>query len=605
MDTPYSSAAAWGVGRTNFENGGNRQSGRYQKCKKMMIIRKVTALVLLLLSSAVPVFAQQDSSSVEWLKVYFDMPSDHSAALPGNKNRDKQDLIGTLQTLIDSAQSSIDLCIFDLENPRISKALVKAKKRGVQIRIVTDNDNRDNSPNLDSLMWSQLGKSGIMSIDDDGDIYMPDGSIHDHSLTGHSYYMHDKFAVIDYGDENPNNDYVWTGSTNLTYTAEYNTNNVVIIKDHEVARTYTNEFNQMWGSNTTTPDPSKARFHKDKKPHKQHTFFVGKTRVEIYFSPENRGHNKPNIAKRLVKLIDQRANQEVDFLSFAMSPSYPMSQTLWQLSAKGKIKLQGVIDHLFYAIYKHKGVMWASAGATRGNRMILGSNELRKLHDKVAIIDGQNPTSPGEGIVITGSYNFSKSANRDNDENLLIIYSNKIANQYYQAFQGVMNRAQGKTRPPSPPISTKRWYPVKHKIEDGSRFKIDVVPGFEYPVRLLGVEIPRVYAGTDSSDYYAQKTRRYMQNLLQGASVQLSGPHGSKPEAKHGSFHAYVIVHKDGKTFSLNQKVLKDGMGRYVPYYAQNPDSVTAFKCYQSTAMRAKRGLWKYPDSIYKKIPRP
>jgi phosphatidylserine/phosphatidylglycerophosphate/cardiolipin synthase-like enzyme len=570
----------------------------------MKIIQNAILLFLLLLNLASPAFAQQDSSSAEWLKIYFDMPSDHSTALTGNRNRDNQDLMKTLQTLIDSAQSNIDLCIFDLENQRIRKALVNAKKRGVRIRIVTDNDNRNNSPKIDSLMWSKLGKAGIISIDDDGDVYMPDGTVQEHSLTGHSYYMHDKFAVIDYGDGNPNNDYIWTGSTNLTYTAEYNTNNVVIIKDNEVARTYTHEFEQMWGSNTATPDPSKAQFHKDKEPHRQHTFFVGKTRVEIYFSPENRKDNKPNIAKRLVKLINRRAKHEVDFLSFAMSPSYPMSQTLWQLSAKGKIKLKGIIDHLFYAIYKHKGVMWAAPGATRGNRMILGSNELRKLHDKVAIIDGRDPKSPGGGIVVTGSYNFSKSANRDNDENLLIIYSNKIANQYYQAFQGVMNRAQGKTHPPAPPVSADRWYPVGHKIEDGSRFKINVVPGFEYPVRLLGVEIPRVYAGKDSSDYYARKAQKYMANLLSGASVQLSGPYGSKPEAKHGSFHAYVLVNKNGKTFSLNQKVLKDGMGRYVPYYSQNPDSVTAFKRYQSAAMKAKKGLWIHSDSIDTKIPR-
>jgi phosphatidylserine/phosphatidylglycerophosphate/cardiolipin synthase-like enzyme len=109
---------------------------------------------------------------------------------------------------------------------------VRAKKRGVTVRIITDDDNRHNSPKLDSLMWSMLAGAGIISMDDDGDVYMPDGSIQNHTLVGSSYFMHDKFAVMDAGDGNRDNDYVWTGSTNLTYTAEYNTNNVVVIKDN-------------------------------------------------------------------------------------------------------------------------------------------------------------------------------------------------------------------------------------------------------------------------------------------------------------------------------------------------------------------------------------
>ena len=45
-----------------------------------------------------------------------------------------------------------------------------------------------------------------------------------------------------------------------------------------------------------------------------------------------------------------------------------------------------------------------------------------KLHHKVIIID--------ERIVITGSYNFSKSAEVRNDENLLIIFDSALAQIY-------------------------------------------------------------------------------------------------------------------------------------------------------------------------------
>jgi phosphatidylserine/phosphatidylglycerophosphate/cardiolipin synthase-like enzyme len=45
------------------------------------------------------------------------------------------------------------------------------------------------------------------------------------------------------------------------------------------------------------------------------------------------------------------------------------------------------------------------------------------------IIDGQ--------IVVTGSYNFSASAETTNDENVLVIYDPVIAQQYLQEFQRV------------------------------------------------------------------------------------------------------------------------------------------------------------------------
>ena len=45
---------------------------------------------------------------------------------------DDWDLIGTLEELIDSATTSVDLCIYDLEHQRIGECFSKSKKRGVE-----------------------------------------------------------------------------------------------------------------------------------------------------------------------------------------------------------------------------------------------------------------------------------------------------------------------------------------------------------------------------------------------------------------------------------------------------------------------------------------
>lgn len=54
------------------------------------------------------------------------------------------------------------------------------------------------------------------------------------------------------------------------------------------------------------------------------------------------------------------------------------------------------------------------------------------MHNKVMIIDRE--------LVFTGSYNWSKSAEEDNDENLIIIKSMEIAEKYEEKFEEIWNK---------------------------------------------------------------------------------------------------------------------------------------------------------------------
>ena len=49
------------------------------------------------------------------------------------------------------------------------------------------------------------------------------------------------------------------------------------------------------------------------------------------------------------------------------------------------------------------------------------------MHHKVIIIDGER--------VIMGSYNYSRNANRYNDENIMIIDNREIAGRYLAEFK--------------------------------------------------------------------------------------------------------------------------------------------------------------------------
>ncbi len=557
-------------------------------------------LASIFLFTAVPLFGQSDQPK-EWIKVYFNMPADTSVMHENNFGNHSVDLISTLEDLIDSAKYSVDLSIYDLEEVRIANALVEAKKRGVQVRLITDNHNRTDAGVLDELIWETLREGGIVSLDDDGDIYNTDGSITDNDLVNDGADMHNKFAIIDAVSDSPEDDYVWTGSTNLTYTGAYNTNNTIVIKDSDVAGVYLEEFNQMWGSTGATPDPFNARFHKDKEDVSEHIFDVGGTKIEVYFAPINRDDSKPSVSERIVEVINNETQSDIRFQAFAITPNIPISRAIWDKSVDASIQLEGVIDPGFFSRYQNTGAIWGSPEAQLGNRMIVPARETRKLHSKLIIIDVNEPTPEDEAVVIAGSYNFSNNAEENNDENTLIIYSDEIANQYYQSLKEVMNRAQGKSYGPAPKIDSDKWYDV-YAVRDGSQFEIEIVPGFGYPVKFLGVEVPSIYAGDDSAYYFSGAATSYLRNLLEGRRVKVSDYDGSEPYAAYNRFFGYVTLDKEGESVSLNKELLINGFGTYSDDFRQHEDSVTKFKEYQEIAKSNERALWKNPSKIGSKV---
>ncbi|MEX0649307.1 MAG: phospholipase D-like domain-containing protein [Balneolaceae bacterium] len=547
---------------------------------------------------------QPDSSSVEWIEVYFNMPSDTTVAKTGNRANDKADLIATLTNLLDEAEYSIDLAAYDLEHHQVGKALADAAERGVRVRVVTDNYNRFDSREIDEAMWEILREAGIYSLDDAGDVFHPDGSVTSRPLPGGSYDMHHKFAVVDIMSPDPDDYYVWTGSTNLTYTGSYNSNNSIVIKDNEVALAYSQEFNQMWGGDGDEPGPAKARFHRNKNFTGKNIFFIGDTKTEIYFGPVNHEGTNPSIATRLEELILEYAGHDINFLAFAITPEIPMSRAMWERSAKEDILLRGIIDPSFYARYKNQEAIWGVPEAQMGNRNILPAREMRKLHHKVLLLDTGSPFENSRGIAVSGSYNFSANAEQNNDENLLIFHCDLLANQYYQDFMGTMKRASGEHESPVPALRKEEWYDVAG-VYDGSRFEIELVPGFTYPVRFLGVQVPEIYAGADSSEYYSAEAAEFLSNFLEGKQVRLKGVSQSDPEAHYGAYRGYIQV-KDpyGTIKDVNYEVLKNGFGEWTEYFWQHPDSVLAYQRYTAEAKEAGIGMWKEQERVGEKIAR-
>lgn len=62
----------------------------------------------------------------------------------------------------------------------------------------------------------------------------------------------------------------------------------------------------------------------------------------------------------------------------------------------------------------------------KGGVLVRGDKAHRIAHNKVMIIDGD--------VVVTGSYNFTNSAEKSNAENMIVLRSMPLAQQYYKNF---------------------------------------------------------------------------------------------------------------------------------------------------------------------------
>lgn len=278
---------------------------------------------------------------------------------------------------LNSATVSIDAALYDLDSAPIAIALIDAHKRNVKVRIVIENDN--------------VGENEIKLLKHAGIVVKDDGE--------NSGLMHHKFFIID-------ERYVWTGSYNTTYNGAYrNNNNVLWIESKKLAANYTQEFREMYVLN---------QYGKSSDIDIQFPLIILKdgTEIRTYFSPEN------DTITPLLEEIES-AQKSIHFMAFSFTHDKlgnAMRERYKQgVVVKGVFDESGLNRYSEYQIMERDG-LYVTVDRTRG-----------AMHHKVIVID--------EKTVITGSYNFSKSAETRNTENLLIIKGNKkIAQAYIDEF---------------------------------------------------------------------------------------------------------------------------------------------------------------------------
>jgi phosphatidylserine/phosphatidylglycerophosphate/cardiolipin synthase-like enzyme len=313
-----------------------------------------------------------------WLDIYFNDPESPLASSETGGIDDP------LAAAIDAARLTVDVAIYNLNLRSIREALIRAHERGVQVRVVMESDN------LDGSAPQALIEAGIPVLGD-----------------RREGLMHDKFVVIDRSE-------VWMGSMNFTYSGAYEDNNQLLtFRSVKMAENYTKEFEEMFvddkfGDNIVpeTPNP---------------VVTIDDTQIEVYFSPDD------GIASPLNNLLST-AEKSIHFLAFSFTTD-ELGETVRFQAANG-LTVSGVMEEeqiksnigTEYDLFKQAGL-----------DVLIDGNE-GQMHHKTIIID--------ERIVITGSYNFSSSAETRNDENLIVMYDETIAAIFMQEFQRVYGQAE-------------------------------------------------------------------------------------------------------------------------------------------------------------------
>ncbi|MEI7898199.1 MAG: phospholipase D-like domain-containing protein [bacterium] len=339
------------------------------------------------------------STSTGTIKTYFTRPVDTTVATGPKAIQIYRAVDDTCIAYISRAKQTIDIAIYNFNNEGLSSianALNAAYNRGVAVRIVTDGGTNNSA--LPDLV-AGIGKIGRPVT------------------TG---IMHNKFMVIDGKSANQNDPIVWTGSCNWTdQNVNTDANNVLFIQDASLAKVYNIEFNEMFGSTTTTPSLANAKFGPAKSDNTPHELIIGGNRVEVFFSPSD------GVNQQIVNHI-ATAGSDLEVGTMLITRKVISDAIIARKNAGVTSKV--IISNRATS----DATVVTDLGTALGN-YFREYHEQGLLHSKYMIIDQSNTAS--DPMVWTGSHNWSDAANVSNDENSIVIHNAQISNLFYQDFK--------------------------------------------------------------------------------------------------------------------------------------------------------------------------
>ena len=366
---------------------------------------------------------------------------------------------------INQAKSSLDIAVQEFRLPNIANAIVEAKLRGVQVRLILENkysrawgeltpadveklDRRELDRFREFQKFADINGDGRLSEDElerrDGLYLIKSAGVDwiDDKADGSkgSGLMHHKFMVID-------NQVTLFGSANLTMSDIHgdfnnpdtrgNANNLLRINSKDLATRFKQEFDLMWGDGTGKKTDS--LFGTNKQSRKIDYLLIGGAQIRIKFSPEPRSAVREQTGNGLIATAISGSQKSVDMALFVYSDEY-ISKILEERQ-RNNVQIRALVEPRFaYRDYSATLDMWSlqstqdckseKSSAWKQSIKTVGVPNLVSgdtLHHKFAILD--------RNTVITGSHNWSNAANYINDEVLVVIQNEIVASHYQREYE--------------------------------------------------------------------------------------------------------------------------------------------------------------------------
>ena len=300
---------------------------------------------------------------------------------PYNNPKDR-----TIQNMIlddiRGAKKTIDLATYNYTDTKTAQALIDAVHRGVAVRVVIDEEN--------------AGKNVVNDLRDGGVKVI---------VAESNGLMHAKYIIID-------GKVVISGSANMTLSSFSSDNNFMIrMESEEAAAIFTDEFEEMYedclfGENSPRSKSASAVKLSDGTP------------VYVRFSPDD------GIDDMIESLISA-ANESIYMLAY----SFASRDIAERLEAADN-------DGLDVIVICEDGKAYTDGGgqcgplSEAGLQVYVDGYPDTLMHEKVIILDDK--------VVIAGSYNFTRSADKRNDEQVLVISNPEIADLFLGEFDKIL-----------------------------------------------------------------------------------------------------------------------------------------------------------------------
>ncbi|MDG5766587.1 phospholipase D-like domain-containing protein [Balneolales bacterium ANBcel1] len=471
-------------------------------------------------SRTTPYYVTTSSSAEasQEINVYFNQSVDHSLALHEEAVQNFN-YVEHYARRIFEAEHSIDMAFYSTSGDagnQIATLLSQVHEQGVEVRVILDHDTATDA------VRNILQSSGVPVIESDfGTLNSNRDGIH-----------HNKFAIIDYRGGDPGDIWLITSSWNATDPGTHDQyQNMIEFQDPSIAGAYTREFDQMWGSTTTTPDPDNARFGEQKRVVNPSVFWIGDSYVRLYFSPQggteraiidaiNNAEHSINVATMLVTRFG---------IANAMQARHNAGVTV-----RGLVSNVNVTGSVFDNIAE-----WADF-------IHFPQSQFGLLHHKYAIFDGEDTN--WNGTVLTGSHNWSGAADRTNDENTLVIRDSRIANLYMQEFSARYTQAGG-TNPITVDSET-------NLSEVPARFKVHQnYPNPFNPATNISFELPSEHV---VNLHLYDAVGRRVATLLSGESLG-AGIHSVRFDASSlaSGIYIYRVELQNGQSITRKMTLIK------------------------------------------------